>query len=302
DVAEDGYAGLVAGALLDLACQPRADAALREPDVAELIQVARLVEPLELVALAHDDDREGLATLVALADLLAGVVDRDRLLGDHDHVGAAGDPAHDGDPARVAAHHLDDHHAVVRLGGGVEPVDRLGADPDRGVEAEGVVGAGEVVVDRLRDADDRKVVLRVELRRDPERVLAADRHERVELCALEVRQHRLGAALELEGIRARGAEDRPAPRQQPGDLARPERLELPVDEPAPALADADHLVPARERAPRDRANHRVQAGTIPATREHADLHRCRRWESNPHGACTPPDLESGASTTSATSA
>ena len=34
----------------------------------------------------------------------------------------------------------------------------------------------------------------------------------------------------------------------------------------------DDLVPARERAPGHGANHRVQAGTIPAAREHADLH------------------------------
>ena len=34
----------------------------------------------------------------------------------------------DGDPAGVAAHHLDDHHAVVRLGGRVQAVDRLGRD------------------------------------------------------------------------------------------------------------------------------------------------------------------------------
>ena len=65
-------------------------------------------------------------------------------------------PLMHGDPAGVAAHHLDDHHAVVRLGGRVQAVDRLGADRDGRVEAEGVVGAGEVVVDRLRDADDRR--------------------------------------------------------------------------------------------------------------------------------------------------
>ena len=44
--------------------------------------------------------------------------------------------------------------AVVRLGGGVQPVDRLHRDVDRGVEAEGEVGGAEVVVDRLRHADD----------------------------------------------------------------------------------------------------------------------------------------------------
>ena len=66
----------------------------------------------------------------------ARLLDRDRLLGDQDHVGAAGDPGVERDPARMPAHHLDDHDAVVRLGGRVQPVDRLGRDRDRRVEAE----------------------------------------------------------------------------------------------------------------------------------------------------------------------
>ena len=95
----------------------------------------------QLVPLGDDDDREVLAAGVPSRDLAARVLDGDRMLGNEDDVGAAGDPAHDGDPAGVPAHDLDHHHAVVRLGGRVQPVDRLGADPHRRVEAEGVVGA-----------------------------------------------------------------------------------------------------------------------------------------------------------------
>ena len=226
----------------------------------------------QLVALGDDHDREVLAAGVPALDLLAGVLDRDRVLGDQDHVRAAGDAADDGDPARVPAHHLEHHHAVVRLGGRVQPVDRLGADVDGGVEAEGVVGAREVVVDRLRDADDGEVVLGVQPRRDAERVLAADRDERVEALALEALEHGVDAAVELVRVRARGAEDRAAARQQARDLAAAERLEDPVDEPAPALAHADHLVPARERPPRDRADDRVQPGAVAAAGEDSDLH------------------------------
>ena len=65
-------------------------------------------------------------------------------------------PAHERDPAGVAAHRLDDDDPVVRLGGRVAAVDRVGRDRDGGVEAEGVVGAVQVVVDRLRHADDRE--------------------------------------------------------------------------------------------------------------------------------------------------
>ena len=74
----------------------------------------------------------------------------------HQHdVGTAGHPGVDGDPPRVAAHHLHDHHPVVALGRRVEAVDGVGRDLHRGLEPEREVGGGEVVVDRLRDADHR---------------------------------------------------------------------------------------------------------------------------------------------------
>jgi hypothetical protein len=97
----------------------------------------------------------------------------------------------------------------------VQPVDRLRADPDGRVEAERVVGRRQVVVDRLRNADDRKLVLLVQPRRDPERVLTADRDERVEALPAEVFEHAVDAATDLVRVRPRGAEDRPAPRQEP---------------------------------------------------------------------------------------
>ena len=101
-------------------------------------------------ALGDDDDREVRAALVAVRDAVADLVDVERLLGDEDDVGAAGEPGVRRDPARVPAHHLDDHHAVVALGGRVQAVDRVGRDLHRGVEAEREVGGREVVVDRLR--------------------------------------------------------------------------------------------------------------------------------------------------------
>ena len=58
-----------------------------------------------------------------------------------------------GEDTLGVATRLADEDPVVRLGGGVQPVDRLHRDVDRGVEAEGEVGAGQVVVDRLRHAD-----------------------------------------------------------------------------------------------------------------------------------------------------
>ena len=67
----------------------------------------------------------------------------------------------------------------------MQPVDGVGGDLHGGVEAEGDLGGGEVVVDRLRHADDRDA-LAVELVGDAEGVLAADRDERVDALGLSV--------------------------------------------------------------------------------------------------------------------
>ena len=157
-------------------------------------------------------------------ELGAGVFDRQRVLGDEHDVGAAGDAAHDGDPAGVAAHDLDDHHAVVRLRRRVQAVDRLGADRDGGVEAEGVVGAREVVVDRLRHADDRQPVLVVQARGDAERVLAADRDERVEPVRERARGRGSTPPSTLYGFVRLVPMIVPPRGRMPGDLARAERL------------------------------------------------------------------------------
>ena len=201
---------------------------------------------------------------------MGDLLEVDRLLRDEDHVGAAGDAAHHGDPAGVPAHHLDHHDAVVRLRRRVQPVDRLGRDRDRGVEAERVVGAGEVVVDRLRHADDREAVLAVEALGDAERVLAADRDERVEPRSRKFCKDLLDAAVELERVRPARADDRPAAGQDPRDLRRAEVAEVAVDE-ARASPRGRRPVPARGvGGPDDRADDRVQAGAVAAAREDAD--------------------------------
>ena len=85
--------------------------------------------------------------------------DVERDLGNQDRVGAAGDAGVQRDPAGVAAHHFDDHDALVRFGRRVQPIDGVGREGDRGVEAETVGGADDVVVDGLRHADDRDAAL-----------------------------------------------------------------------------------------------------------------------------------------------
>ena len=128
--------------------------------------------------------------------------------GDEDIVGAHGDAGEAGDPARVAAHRLDDHDPAVAFGGGAEAVDRLGHDVDGGVEAECEVGDDQVVVDGLGDADHGDAEVFVEADRHPQRVVAADRDQGVQPRAWKLLADggQVGLGV-LVGVGARRAED-----------------------------------------------------------------------------------------------
>ena len=197
------------------------------------------------------------------------------LLGDQDHVGAAGEAGVEGDPAGVAAHHLDDQHPVVAVGGRVQAVDRLHRDVDRGVEAEGVVGGAEVVVDRLRHADDRQAVLGVQARGRAEGVLAADRDQAVDPGRRQVRgdplrpavRRRRGWSARSRGSCRRGAGCR-APRARRAAGCRP---------PAARASRRGSRRTRGRRLPTPlrtiAADHRVESGAVAAAGEHSDPHR-----------------------------
>ena len=136
----------------------------------------------------------------------------ERFLGDQDLGGAAGDAGVGRDPAGIAAHHLDDHDAVVGLAGRAQAVDGLGGGLHGGVEAEGELGDGEVVVDGLGHTDDGHA-LAGEFAGDSQRVVAADSDEGINALAFERGVHGLGAALGGVGVGAGGAEDGAPERQ-----------------------------------------------------------------------------------------
>src|SRR5439155_18347820 len=98
------------------------------------------------------------------------------------------------------------------------------------------------------------------------------RDQSVEAALGERPQHRVDSALELVRIRARRADDRAAARQDPGDLARPQRLELAVDEPAPAGADPEHVPPVVEQPPPRGSDYRIQTRAVAAAGEDSSPH------------------------------
>jgi len=192
--------------------------------------------------LRDDDDREPAATRVPTGEARADVVEVEGLLGHQHHVGTPGDARPQRDPARVATHHLHDHHAVVALGGGVQPVDHVDRDLDRGVEAEGDVGGREIVVDGLGRPDHRDPEAAEPLGHS-EGVLAADRHQRVDPPARERRLERADRlARPGERVRARRAEDGPAPMEDASGRRDRQRDRVVVDRPAPAVPEPHELV------------------------------------------------------------
>ena len=143
--------------------------------------------------------------------------------------------------AGVPAHHLDDHHPVVRLRGRVQPIDGVDAHLHGGVEPEGELGGRQIVVDGLRHADDGDAFV-VEPAGDAQGVLAADGDERVDTVIGKCLLHPVDAAIDLVRVRARRAEDGAAARQRtPHPLDVESDREI-LHDAFPAVAEADQLI------------------------------------------------------------
>src|SRR6185312_13361075 len=89
------------------------------------------------------------------------------------------------------------------------------------------------------------------------------------------------------GVRARGAEDRAAAREDPDGALVVELDGLVLEHAGPAAAEADELVAVAQAGTDGGADHRVQAGTVAAAGEHSDP--CHRSKVHPGAA---PDLSS----------
>ena len=209
----------------------------------------------------------------ALLDQPAHLFDVERLLGDQRHVRAGGQPGVQRDPAGVPAHHLDEHHPLMRLGGAVQPVDGLGRDLQRGVVAECDVGAVDVVVDGLGHPDDGNVLLGEPVR-GGQRALAADRDQHVDAVVVERLLDLVQPGPQLVGVDPRGAQHGAALGQQPVvAVVVPELDATVLQQAAPAVQEADdrravpHVAGAHHR-PDDR----VQARTVAASGQDSDPH------------------------------
>ena len=209
---------------------------------------------------------------MARPDRLGDAIQIDLELGHQNRVCARRDPGVGGDPTLCAAHHLDNHDPVVRLGRRREPVERLGRDRDGRVEAERHVRPGDVVVDRLRDADDSEPLL-LERECRAERSVTADHDDGVDSVRLDgASDARVAVAVDIR-VAARRPEDGAAALQDPPYVVATERAHVPVHEPLPAVDDAHDLHAVGHRRPHhDRTDDGVESGAVAAGSENAYHH------------------------------
>ena len=179
----------------------------------------------------HDDDPARLSQSPAFLDLLAKSVDGYVFLGQEDLFAPAGQGDLHGQPAALAAHHLDDEDTLEGRGRVPDLIQGIEGDIDGRVGADGVVDAGDVVVDRRRDADHREAV---PLGQDPgprERAVAADDDEAVDPPRADLGQGRLLPLCGEERLFPGRFEDGPAEPDDVGDGAAIEGNEVAAHEP-----------------------------------------------------------------------
>ena len=173
-------------------------------------------------AFGHGHDAEIGSAPAAAPDGLGDFLDVVGNFRNQNHVRAAGDARAQRQPARAMPHDFGDDDAVMAVGRAVQPVNGLGGDVQRGGEAEGRIGHGHVVVNRLGQGDDVEPGFG-----EPQRVFlraaAAEADQRVETVFLVIFDDDVGhvarAAVNQHAVRlvAAGAEDGAADGEDAGE-------------------------------------------------------------------------------------
>ena len=207
-------------------------------------------------------------------------------LGDQNHVSAPGNAGMKRDPSGIAAHHFDQHDAMMAFGGGVQAVNGIGGDVQGGVKAKGNLGGGEVVVNRLGHADDMQA-LAPEIAGDAQRAVSPNDDQSIQAQAAAVLQAEPGIvaghflpvfhpAVGKWIAAVGGAENRSATRQDSAHrIQRQFTASIRPDEPIEAVGNPQDTPAVNvDGCFYDPANHGVQTGAISAAIGHTNcVHR-----------------------------
>src|ERR1700722_665690 len=231
----------------------------------------------KLHALGDNHNREVLALFLARGDELADVRDSERDFWNQNHVSAAGDAGFERDPSAVASHDFDHHHAMMRGGGGVNFVERVGDGMERSVEPERDLGSRKIVVDGLGHADNFQSFLE-KLISDFLRAVAANADDGVDAQLVRVGDDLSGnVARDLVAVdhafvvkriaAVGGAEDGASAGQNAGNfLERKFESFFRPDEAVEAVRDADDFpAVAQDGGFGSGADDGVETGSVPAS-------------------------------------
>ena len=154
---------------------------------------------------------------------------------------AGSNTAVQGNIACVAAHNLYNEKAVVRIGGIAYFVDGFHGGIDRGIKANGKVGAGNIFIDGTGQADTGDVEFVAQLMGSPEGTVPADDDQTIDSQLLQV-AIRLFPALVFEKFLATGGlQDRPPPLNDVGHAPRMHGYNIILDHPTIPPHDAEYL-------------------------------------------------------------
>src|SRR5271156_6832410 len=218
----------------------------------------------------NDHDGRAFAAAMAVLDTIADVVEAERQLRHDDGLGAAAKRDRDCDKARVAPHHLDAKDALVGERRVADAVDSLERGVDGGIEADRVVGAGDVVVDRRGDDENRDAGLGGKNCRPGHRAFAAYYYQRLDQMTPQVAGREAARGLRAEFRRTRGFQEGAAALDHVGDGAAVERLGEGADKALIAAPEAYHLDSGDRRAADHGADRCVHPRRVAARGENRD--------------------------------
>jgi len=160
----------------------------------------------------------------------------------------------------------------VALRSGVETIDCLSCDVDRGIEPEGALGETDVVVDGFWHAHDGNAFF-AQLARAGQCALSADGDDGIELVRFDRRFDPVDAIFEHVRLHSTGAEDCAATRQRATEFSDVKHLELVLHDATPAVLEPEEFVtklplPLSNNA----ADHRVQTWAIAPTGQDSYTH------------------------------
>ena len=197
-------------------------------------------------------------------------------LGQQDHIGPAGQPRLQHQPAGVAAHGFDNHHAVVAVGRAFDPVQGLGDGGHGRIKAKAALAVSNIVVNGLGHAHAVHARGLGHAVRQAHGAIAANGHHHLQPQRLHIGLHLGQGGGIFQGIGAvAGAQNGAAPVQDARDIVPAQRpcLRLRGHQAFKTVGNAQHLALAiADQGFGHGADDGVQSGAVAAAGEDANFH------------------------------